>query len=237
MSLASLEGASEYEKLVASCRSTAIATRQYPGYVQIDRTTTSRLPSAAYYLAENEPLVTVWVGPTPPPVYSRFSRWLDTQPNSSNYNIFLVNFENAPASPIWFPIYDAYLVIRPQSIETDPSISSSFPFTGATDTTPGTAGLVVAPAAGDDKKFLRGDGTWVENTNAAIRWDPPPFPSGATVFTLPLLPNPVVPVFMHVNGQIIDEGSGFTRTGVNIVWTNQFSLDSTDHVYFHFVPT
>ena len=177
MSLASMEGASEYEKLVASCRSTAVSTRQYPGYVQIDRTTTSRLPSAAFYLAENEPLVTVWVGPTPPPVYKKYSRWLDTDPNSSNYNVFLVNFQDSPASPIWFPLYDPYFVLKPKAIETDPSISSSSPFAGATDTTPGTVGLVPAPSAGDEKKFLRGDGVWVENTNAAIRWDPLRFPA------------------------------------------------------------
>lgn len=33
-------------------------------------------------------------------------------------------------------------------------------FTGATSSTAGTAGLVPAPAAGDDTKFLKGDGTW-----------------------------------------------------------------------------
>ena len=32
--------------------------------------------------------------------------------------------------------------------------------TGATASTPGTHGLVPAPAAGDNEKFLRGDGTW-----------------------------------------------------------------------------
>jgi len=33
---------------------------------------------------------------------------------------------------------------------------------GATSSTAGTSGLVPAPAAGDDGKFLRGDGTWEE---------------------------------------------------------------------------
>lgn len=33
--------------------------------------------------------------------------------------------------------------------------------TGATETTAGAAGLVPAPAAGDQDKFLRGDGKWV----------------------------------------------------------------------------
>ena len=33
---------------------------------------------------------------------------------------------------------------------------------GATATTAGEAGYVPAPQAGDEKKFLRGDGKWVE---------------------------------------------------------------------------
>ena len=42
--------------------------------------------------------------------------------------------------------------------------------TGATDTYAGQAGLVPAPAAGDNKKFLRGDGKWVEvSTDASIK--------------------------------------------------------------------
>ena len=36
------------------------------------------------------------------------------------------------------------------------------PMTGATETTDGKAGLVPAPTVSDTKKFLRGDGTWVE---------------------------------------------------------------------------
>ena len=35
-------------------------------------------------------------------------------------------------------------------------------FTGATSVAGGTAGKVPAPAAGDNDKFLRGDGTWAE---------------------------------------------------------------------------
>ena len=38
-------------------------------------------------------------------------------------------------------------------------------FTGATSSAAGTSGLVKAPAAGDQNKFLRGDGTWVVPTN------------------------------------------------------------------------
>lgn len=42
------------------------------------------------------------------------------------------------------------------------------PMVGATDTAAGTAGLVPAPAAGDDDKFLRGDGTWREIKQGAL---------------------------------------------------------------------
>lgn len=33
-------------------------------------------------------------------------------------------------------------------------------FVGATSSIPGSKGLVPAPQAGDDEKFLKGDGTW-----------------------------------------------------------------------------
>ena len=39
-------------------------------------------------------------------------------------------------------------------------------FTGATTSTAGTQGAVPAPAAGDEEKFLRGDGTWQTNDGA-----------------------------------------------------------------------
>ena len=40
--------------------------------------------------------------------------------------------------------------------------------TGATSSAAGTVGAVPAPAAGDEAKFLRGDGTWVGSTSATI---------------------------------------------------------------------
>lgn len=41
--------------------------------------------------------------------------------------------------------------------------------TGATETTAGTHGLVPAPAAGDNTKYLRGDGTW-ETPSSGAEW-------------------------------------------------------------------
>lgn len=43
-----------------------------------------------------------------------------------------------------------------------PEAATSSIMTGATATTDGAAGLVPAPQAGDENKFLRGDGKWVE---------------------------------------------------------------------------
>ena len=42
-------------------------------------------------------------------------------------------------------------------------------FIGATQAENGIAGLVPAPAAGDNEKYLRGDGTWQENSGIEAR--------------------------------------------------------------------
>lgn len=42
-------------------------------------------------------------------------------------------------------------------------------FEGATESTAGTKGMVPTPAAGDNAKFLRGDGTWAaQNSNVFV---------------------------------------------------------------------
>lgn len=47
-------------------------------------------------------------------------------------------------------------------------------FTGSTSSTDGKAGLVPGPKAGDEKKFLQGDGTWsipaAQTTIKICRW-------------------------------------------------------------------
>lgn len=42
------------------------------------------------------------------------------------------------------------------------------PFVGATASTPGSAGVVPAPSAGDNNKVLRGDGTWGDSAGPVI---------------------------------------------------------------------
>jgi hypothetical protein len=237
MNIATLDGEFEYEKLVASCFSTAISNRTYPGYVTVDRIYPSRLPTAARSEAERRVPIQVWVGPTAPVPHREETFWLDTDIRSDTYNVFLVTFEPSTATPVWRPLFDAYFLVNPKALLADLSAGTSPVFTGATSTTAGSAGLVPPPSAGDESKVLSGAGAWVDNSNAPIRWDPPPFPSGVTLFTLPSLPNPSFPVLLHVNGQVMNEGDGFTRSGVNITWTNHYSLEPTDRVYFHYVES
>lgn len=49
-----------------------------------------------------------------------------------------------------------------------PEAVSASVMIGATADTAGSAGLVPAPQAGDEKKFLRGDGTWAEVTTTDV---------------------------------------------------------------------
>ena len=74
------------------------------------------------------------------------------------------------ASPL--PIYLDYTYIKVNGKYFVPPLSSTIvsvsSMTGATSSAAGTSGLVPAPAAGDEAKFLRGDGTWVGSTSAAV---------------------------------------------------------------------
>ena len=74
------------------------------------------------------------------------------------------------ASPL--PIYLDYTYIKVNGKYFVPPLSSTIvsvsSMTGATSSVAGTSGLVPAPAAGDEAKFLRGDGTWVGSTSAAV---------------------------------------------------------------------
>lgn len=48
------------------------------------------------------------------------------------------------------------------------SVGTLGPFTGATGSTGGSAGLVPAPSAGDDGKYLKGDGTWANAPELSV---------------------------------------------------------------------
>lgn len=72
------------------------------------------------------------------------------------------------------------------AVATDGSMTVAVPWTnteysdmkGATASAAGTHGLVPAPAAGKQAQFLRGDGTWANPNNAALKDK-----SGQTIFT------------------------------------------------------
>lgn len=51
--------------------------------------------------------------------------------------------------------YETHIIINGKNLE-----DYLVDFIGATDLAPGVTGLVPAPAAGDQNKYLRGDGTW-----------------------------------------------------------------------------
>lgn len=50
-------------------------------------------------------------------------------------------------------------------------VLSTSTMTGATASTAGTAGYVPAPSAGDQNKFLKGDGTFSETPSASLTYD------------------------------------------------------------------
>jgi len=58
------------------------------------------------------------------------------------------------------PVAESFTTAHWNKIIIDTMLKSIVPMTGATASTDGSAGLVPTPSAGDEGKFLRGDGTW-----------------------------------------------------------------------------
>lgn len=72
-----------------------------------------------------------------------------------------LTFDSAPTSGSTNPVTSGGVYI---ALAGKAAASHTHPaMTGADSNTAGTAGLVPAPAAGDNGKFLRGDGTWVRS--------------------------------------------------------------------------
>lgn len=80
-------------------------------------------------------------------------------------------------------------------------------FTGATDSVAGSSGLVPAPAAGDNTKYLRGDGTW--QTISAYSLPP------ATTTTLGGV---IVGAGLNVDANGIISTDTFTTNEWNALW-------------------
>lgn len=93
--------------------------------------------------------------------------------------------------------------------------------TGATSGTAGTAGYVPAPAAGDQDKLLKGDGTWAAPTSATAS-DYLSFSSGFTVNTLDATKmGPFVKVHFDISGTI--------SNGENVVGTATAKVRETSY--------
>lgn len=97
--------------------------------------------------------------------------------NSANYSsnicsgavYFLRNSSGSAGSNGEMDLNKSYIKVDGKYLV--PPLSSTIvsvpTMTGATSSAAGASGLVPAPAAGDEAKFLRGDGTWVGSTSAA----------------------------------------------------------------------
>lgn len=115
-----------------------------------------------YFICEkDEEVGQLWIG-------NRLITQSTDDDNVLNYLNELKDVDTSGARQDQYLGYDAkqqkWIPMTPEQ-----AISASI-MTGATDTYAGQAGLVPAPAAGDNKKFLRGDGKWVEvSTDASIK--------------------------------------------------------------------
>lgn len=89
-------------------------------------------------------------------------------------------------------------------------VSSETPdnFTGATDSTPGEAGLVPAPTIADKDKFLKASGEWTEVPSALelVQGD-----------NITLTPDPTTPNKITVSSQQIDVDDELSETSENPV--------------------
>ena len=90
-------------------------------------------------------------------------------------------------------------------------------FTGASSSVAGSAGLVKAPAAGDQNKFLRGDGTWAADNNTTYAAMSADELSTGTATTSRALTAKVLGDY--VKGKTDDKISGLSIDGSTITFT------------------
>lgn len=115
-----------------------------------------------YFICEkDEEVGQLWIG-------NRLITQSTDDDNVLNYLNELKDVDTSGARQDQYLGYDAnqqkWIPMTPEQ-----AISASV-MMGATDTYAGQSGLVPVPAAGDNKKFLRGDGKWVEvSTDASIK--------------------------------------------------------------------
>lgn len=112
-------------------------------------------------------------------------------------------------------------------------------FTGASSSTAGSAGLVPAPAAGDDTKFLSGDGTWSEPSNVLHLYTSGITTSSFqlttdTMLTQPIAYSDIVSAFMSGKSVIIHDIGGASQTppATDVITTSVTSINQTDASIF-----
>lgn len=95
-------------------------------------------------------------------------------------------------------------------------------FNGATATQAGSSGLVPAPSAGDNDKFLRGDGQWVEITTGSLETDENVFISNAdSELTLVGFEEASdKAILQKVNGSLVWSTDFYTKDEVNSLVNN-----------------
>lgn len=101
-------------------------------------------------------------------------------------------------------------------------------FTGATSLAAGTAGLVPAPAAGDDTKFLSGNGLWTTVSQYSL-----PIASANTLGGVKIGQNLTID---PATGVLDSQGTTYTA-GTNIQISNQNVISATDTTYSAFTGT
>lgn len=111
--------------------------------------------------------------------------------------------------------------------------------TGATASAAGAAGVVPAPASGDNEKFLKGDGTWSEPSNVLHLYTSGITTSGFplttdTMLTQPITYSDIVSAFMSGKHIIIHDigGTSPTPPATDVITTSVTSINQTDaHIF------
>ena len=112
-------------------------------------------------------------------------------------------------------------------------------FTGATSSVAGTSGLVKAPAAGDQAKFLKGDGTWgtpsdtdTKNTTGSGDSNSKIFLVGATSQTASSVTYSHDTVFVDTNGRINSAAPAANANDTTVAttaWVKGLGYKTTDN--------
>ena len=154
-------------------------------------------------------------------------QWVDASPAGIQLSDLTVNEKTAAATSKLE--YDSATGIFDYTPTTAGSTVSDF--TGATSSADGTAGLVIKPSAGDEGKYLKGDGTWATVTSGTTYSVVTDQADGLA----PQLPT-VSPTTKYLRGDgtwvtVTSSGSGIALTDLSVVKPNPAANGSGDVTY------